>query len=230
MVIHGLNKLTLLDYPEHTACTLFCGQCNFRCPFCQNSSLVLNPDSEPVIPWETVEAFLVKRKGFLTGVCISGGEPTLQPDLKNTIIRIKELGYKVKLDTNGYMPDVLKELIYEKLLDMVAMDIKSSRESYARASGIPLIDVSRIEKSVSLIMSSGITYEFRTTMVQGLQTDEDMRSIGVWLRGAKRYYLQHYEDSDLVMDRSMKGFSKDGMEHAAEIVRGDVPSVKLRGI
>ena len=230
MVIHGLNKLTLLDFPEHTACTLFCGQCNFRCPFCQNSSIVIDPDSEPVIPWETIEAFLVKRKGLLTGVCITGGEPTLRPDLRDTIVRIKELGYKVKLDTNGYMPDVLEELIDEKLLDMVAMDIKSSRDSYARACGIINVDTERIGKSVTLLMNSSITYEFRTTMVRGLQTDEDMRSIGAWIRGAKRYYLQHYEDSDLVMDRSMKGFSKDEMEHAADIVRGDIPGVKLRGI
>ena len=152
MQIHGFQTLTLLDYPGRVACTLFLGGCNFHCPFCQNSGLVLSPGKEPVVPMEEVRKTLQKRKKVLDGVCITGGEPTLAPDLPELIREIKEMGYLVKLDTNGYRPEVLGSLLEEGLLDYVAMDIKSSPEGYAKAAGLPGLDLSRIQRSVELLM------------------------------------------------------------------------------
>lgn len=148
MEIHGFNKTTLLDYPEHIAATVFTGGCNFRCPFCHNGELVLDPGCQPLIPEEEVLAYLKKRQGILQGVCVTGGEPTLQKDLKEFLQKIKELDYPVKLDTNGYRPGVLWELLREHLIDYVAMDIKASRENYASAAGLKQIDLSRIEESI----------------------------------------------------------------------------------
>ncbi len=254
MQIHGINKLTLLDYPEHTACTLFTGGCSFRCPFCQNGSLVLDPAHEPVIDEEWLWGFLEKRRHVLQGVCITGGEPTLQKDLPEFIRKVRELGYHVKLDTNGYQPEVLEALLEEGLLDMVAMDIKSSKTEYAKAAGLdtgaktnglceksepaenicsagkPQFDLARIEKSVDLLKHSGIVYEFRTTMVRNLITREDMVGIGEWLEGSPRYFLQNYEDSEYVLDRTMQGFSPSEMQEMLEIVRAWIPETKIRGL
>ena len=151
MEIHGFNKTTLLDYPEHIAATVFTGGCNFRCPFCHNGELVLDPGCQPLIPEEEVLSYLKKRQGILQGVCVTGGEPTLQRDLRAFLQKIKELEYPIKLDTNGYMPGVLWELLQEHLIDYVAMDIKASRDNYARAAGLPHIDISRIEESIGWV-------------------------------------------------------------------------------
>ncbi len=199
MKIHGLNKTTLLDYPGHVSCTVFCGNCNFRCPFCHNADLVLAPSSQPCIPEEEFFAFLNKRKNILEGVCITGGEPTLQSDLTDFIRRIKSQGFLVKLDTNGYRPEVLKSLIAENLLDYVAMDIKSSKEGYALACGLRQPDIAAIETSVALLMQGNIPYEFRTTVVKELHTKEDFLSIAEWLKGCDAYYLQPYTESDAVL-------------------------------
>ena len=152
MKIHGLNKTTLLDYPEHVAATVFTGGCNFRCPFCHNGGLVLEPHKQPLILEEDVLSFLKKRKGVLSGVCITGGEPTLQKDLAEFIRKIKELGYLVKLDTNGYRPEMLEELFTEGLLDYVAMDIKTSLENYAVVSGVKNIDTDVIKESADILI------------------------------------------------------------------------------
>ena len=236
MIIHGLNRLTLLDYPEHTACTMFTGACNFRCPFCQNGALVLHPEEEPVIPEEEIFGFLEKRRGILDGVCVTGGEPTLQNGLEEFLRRIKEMGFLVKLDTNGTNPDLLEKLTDEHLLDMAAMDIKTSRAHYANAAGLgggalPAEQLLRkVERSAGFLLENRIPYEFRTTMVRGLVTEEDMSSIGEWLAGAERYYLQNYEDSEGVLDRSMQGYTPDEMRHMLEILRRWVPNAKLRGV
>ena len=161
MQIHGFNKTTLLDYPEHIAATVFTGGCNFRCPFCHNGELVLDPGCQPLIPEEEVLSYLKKRQGILQGVCVTGGEPTLQRDLRAFLQKIKELEYPIKLDTNGYMPGVLWELLQEHLIDYVAMDIKASRDNYARAAGLPHIDISHIEESIGILKSSGIRSEER---------------------------------------------------------------------
>ncbi|MBQ3516645.1 MAG: anaerobic ribonucleoside-triphosphate reductase activating protein [Lachnospiraceae bacterium] len=203
MQIHGLNKTTLLDYPEHVACTVFCGHCNFRCPFCQNSDLVLDPASQPCISEEEFWTFLSKRKGMLEGVCITGGEPTLHKDLPDFIARIKEHGLLVKLDTNGYRPEVLEALIQNNLIDYVAMDLKSSKEGYSLASGLANFDIGAIEASVRLLMTGQIPYEFRTTVVRELHTQEAFASIAKWIEGCRAYYLQSYTESGSVLQYAL---------------------------
>lgn len=230
MKIHGLSKLTLLDYPEHTACTLFCGGCNFRCPFCQNSTLARAPEREPVIPRDEIMAFLKKRSGILQGVCITGGEPTLHEDLPEWIRQIRHLGYLVKLDTNGYRPDMLEKLLADCPPDYVAMDIKSSRAGYGLAAGLPGMDTKPVEESVRLLRAARIPVEFRTTLVKGIHTEEDIRSIGRWLAGTDRYFLQHFEDSENVPDHRLSGFSKQETEGFLKILRRTIPGAAARGL
>ncbi|MBE5884839.1 MAG: anaerobic ribonucleoside-triphosphate reductase activating protein [Lachnospiraceae bacterium] len=199
MQIHGLNKTTLLDYPEHVACTVFCGHCNFRCPFCQNADLVLNPSSQPCVSEDEFWNFLIKRKGMLEGVCITGGEPTLHSDLPDFIKRIKEQGLLVKLDTNGYRPDVLCKLMEENLIDYIAMDLKSSKEGYATSVGLKNFDLSAVETSVDLLLKGNIPYEFRTTVVKELHSKEDFLSIADWIKGCRAYFLQSYTESGSIL-------------------------------
>ena len=177
MQIFGFNKTTLLDFPEHVACTVFTGGCNFRCPFCQNGDLVLHGGSLPVLDEEEVFRVLRKRKGILTGVCVTGGEPTLQRDLDVFLSRVKELGYLVKLDSNGYRPEVLQSLCERGLVDYFAMDIKSSPENYARTAGVKELDMGLIRESVDFIRSCGLDYEFRTTVVRELHSSGDFLSL-----------------------------------------------------
>ena len=185
MPINGFNKTTLLDYPGKIASTIFLGGCNFRCPFCQNSSLVLSPNKQPVIPTEEVLSVLKKRQGILEGVCITGGEPTSDKELFLLTDKIKELGYPVKLDTNGSHPWILKKLVNNQMIDMVAMDIKSSKESYAKVSGCKNIDLTSICESVEFLLSDVIPYEFRTTVVRELHDKSDFESIGKWIAGCQ---------------------------------------------
>ena len=223
MKIHGFNKTTLLDYPEHLAATIFTGGCNFRCPFCHNGGLVLDPDSQPAIPEEEVLKFLQKRRGILQGVCITGGEPTLQPDLEDFIRKVKEMGYLVKLDTNGSRPEVLKSLLEKGLLDYVAMDIKASWPNYGRAARLVHADLfgnvdsaevlkekqvkdeatkvllDKICASVELLKNGTIPYEFRTTVVKGIHTPEEFEAIGQWLEGCRAYYLQAYRENENIL-------------------------------
>ena len=181
MLILGLNKTTLLDYPGRVAATVFTGGCNFRCPFCHNGGLVLEPSAGDVFSEEEILAFLMKRKKILKGVCITGGEPTMQADLPEFIRKLKEIGYQVKLDTNGYAPQVLERLLDEKLLDYVAMDIKNCREKYVMTVGMSgkedSFQINRIEQSVELLKHSGIDYEFRTTVVKELHDKQDIFKI-----------------------------------------------------
>lgn len=230
MQIHGFNKTTLLDYPEHVAATLFTGGCNFRCPFCHNADLVLNPSTQSAVSTEEVLQFLKKRQGILEGVCITGGEPTLQKELEDFICRIKELGYLVKLDTNGYRPDVLWKLLQEGLLNYVAMDVKASKENYARAAGVLNMDLSRIEESVAILKSSKIPYEFRTTVVKGIHSIEEFESIGSWLAGSGACYLQQFRENENVIGRGFAAFSKEEMEIMANNARKYIDKVCLRGV
>ncbi len=230
MRIHGFNKTTLLDYPEHVAATVFTGGCNFRCPFCHNGNLVLEPERQGVIPKDEVLDFLKKRRAILEGVCITGGEPTLQRDLPEFIHEIKVLGYLVKLDTNGYNPQVLWELLEEGLLDYVAMDVKASKENYGAAAGVRNMDISRIEESIAILKSSGITYEFRTTMVKGIHSIEEFENIGKWLAGGRAYFLQEFQDSGNVMEKGFSAFSRKEMRHAAALAGNYIDRVELRGV
>lgn len=192
MEIHGLNKTTLLDYPEHVACTVFTGHCNFACPFCHNGDLVLCPGSQPLIDESEFEAFLNKRAAVLEGVCITGGEPSIQKDLPEFIAKIRSHGLNVKLDTNGSNPEILENLLNKNLLDMVAMDIKSSKAGYPEAIGIPGYDITNVCKSVDILKSSGIPYEFRTTVVRELHNREVFSDIAEWLKGCQAYFLQQF--------------------------------------
>ena len=230
MEIHGLQKLTLLDFPGHTACTVFTGRCNFRCPFCQNASLVLRPESLAAIPEADVFAFLEKRKGLLDGVAVTGGEPTLQPDLADFLRRVKDLGFAVKLDTNGARPDVLRSLLAESLADYVAMDVKSSPAGYARCAGVSDKVLEPVEESIRLLETSGVDHEFRTTAVKGLHTPEDFAAIGLWLAGTDKYFIQSYADSGDILEPGMAAFSREELEELLAAVRTHIPHAQLRGV
>lgn len=230
MIIKGMQKVTLLDYPGRVACTLFTGGCNFRCPFCQNSELVLCPGEVDTIPNEEVFSYLEKRKRMLDGVCITGGEPTLQEGLTEFIGRIKAIGLLVKLDTNGYEPDRLAKLIESGLVDYIAMDIKSSPEGYSKASGIEGVELSKIERSIDLISSSGIEHEFRTTVVRELHTREDLAAIARRLTGEKRYFLQRFVDSGEILCVGMSAPTDDEMHDYLSAVREFIPTAELRGM
>ncbi len=230
MQIHGFNKLTLLDYPGHLAATIFLGSCNMRCPFCQNASLVNDPASQPVISSKEVLSVLARRKNVLEGVCISGGEPTLSPELPDFIRSLKELGYFVKLDTNGTKPDIIKYLYQEKLIDYVAMDVKNSKAKYSMTAGITDLNLKQIEESISFLLSSTLTYEFRTTVVRELHTAQDMLSIGEWIRGAKAYYLQDYKDSDDILVPGLSSHSKETLNGFVDLLVPFVEQVSLRGV
>ena len=243
MEIHGLQKTTLLDYPGHVAATLFTGGCNFRCPFCHNGDLVLNPGGQPQIPMEEIMAFLKKRQGILDGVCITGGEPTLQPDLEGFIREVRGLGYLVKLVTNGYRPEVLGRLLEEGLLDYVAMDVKASKDNYARAVGLESsFSIEPIERSVELLKNSSIVYEFRTTVVKGLHAVEEFDEIGRWLSGCRAYYLQGFQENESVLavrlgkpesvaeGNRFERFFRGDMEQMAALARKYVEKVIIRGV
>lgn len=230
MKIYGFNKLTLLDYPGHVGATLFLGGCNFRCPYCQNGNLVLCPENEPFIPEDEVLQYLKKRQGILEGVCISGGEPTLHKRLSDLIRKIKELGYLVKLDSNGTNPTMIKALWQEQLIDFVAMDIKSSRDNYAMAAGCRTLNMSAIQESVEFLLSGCIEYEFRTTVVRELHSAEDFEDIRDWLAGCSAYYLQAYRDSDHVIGSGYSSYSKEELLGFMGILTEKIPLVKLRGI
>lgn len=230
MRIHGFQTLTLLDYPGLLACAIFLGHCNFRCPFCQNGNLVLHPEREPEVPEEEVMAHLKKRRGILEGVCVTGGEPTLDPELPEFLRKIKALGYRVKLDTNGYRPEILKRLASEGLLDYVAMDIKNAPDRYGDTAGVKGLDVLRIQDSVEFLMGGTIDYEFRTTVMRELHGREEFERIGKWLAGCRRYYLQNYRESESVINPVFTGYSREQLERFRELLMRSIPEVGVRGV
>ena len=230
MKICGLNKTTLLDYPGKVAATIFLGGCNFRCPFCHNGGLVLDPGAEPEMGREEILAFLKKRQGILEGVCVTGGEPTLASELPGFLEEIKALGYQVKLDTNGSRPEMVRVLLEEKLADCVAMDIKSSPENYGKVTGIRQMHMDEIMESVELIRKKAPAYEFRTTVVRELHDAEDFRKIGKWLAGADAYYLQAYQDSDQVIRSGFSSYTRKELEKFCDILRVTIPGVQIRGV
>lgn len=229
MKICGLMKTTLLDFPGHLAATIFTGSCQFRCPFCQNSALIPNSVSAEYSE-EEILAFLKKRSGILEGVAITGGEPTLQPDLESFIRKVRELGFLVKLDTNGYRPNILRHLCEEKLLDYVAMDVKSSPDRYGIVSGIPNMNLAPIFESISFLKQNTVPFEFRTTLVKELHTAADMEEIGKWIAGDSLYFLQNYKDSDQVLTPGLHGFTKEELLSFVSLLKPYVPNVNLRGV
>ena len=230
MKILGFQKLTLLDYPGKVACTIFIGGCNFRCPFCHNADLVLNPNTQETIPEEKIFATLKKRQGILEGVCVTGGEPTLVPELKLFLKRIKALGYAIKLDTNGYKPEVLSEVVEEGLVDCVAMDIKNSPLKYAEAVGLGELDITKIQQSIDFLKKDTVDYEFRTTVVRELHTREDMQKIGRWISGCKRYFLQGYQESKRVINPIFSSYDKEELEKFKNDLKEYVEYVEIRGL
>ncbi len=229
MLIHGLQKMTLLDFPEKVSCTVFLGGCDFKCPFCHNYELV-DGSFDPVTDDEAFFSFLNTRKGLLDGVAITGGEPLLRSDIAPFAARIKELGFKVKLDTNGYHPGRLKELYSDGLIDYVAMDIKNSLTKYGITSGLENLDTDRILESISVIKDGGIPYEFRTTVVKELHEEKDFEEIGKMIQNARAYYLQKFTTRDTVPDKTLTPPSDEDLENYLNIVKKYVPNSHLRGI
>lgn len=228
-MIKGFIKNSFVDYPGKIAATVFTGGCNFSCPYCHNGELVKSPGKMKTIPvWEIME-FLEKRKGLIDGVVITGGEPTLWPGLRDFILKIRELGYFVKLDTNGYEPLILEGLLKENLLDYVAMDIKNAPEKYAQTAGLKQIDIARIIKSTEIIKNSGIDYEFRTTVMKEFHTKEDFEKIGGWLIGTKKYVLQNYNPKEgQVEDKIFTPFSRDELEDYKNLLSAYIDKVEIR--
>lgn len=230
MRIQGLQKLTLLDYPEHTACTVFTAGCNFRCPFCHNASLVVDIPKEASISEEEFFLFLEKRVGILDGVCVSGGEPLLQSDIEAFVKKIKDMGFAVKLDTNGSFPNKLIYLVEQGLVDYVAMDIKNSSDTYALTAGTQTLNLASVQKSVSYLKEGHVLYEFRTTVVKHYHSKESFEEIGKWLAGTERYFLQNFVDSGDLIGKNTRGCSEEEMKEFLTTVQKYIPGAKLRGM
>lgn len=242
MKILGLNKTTLLDYPGRVACTVFLGGCNFRCPFCHNKDIVLASDCIGEYSQDEIFSFLKKRKGILTGVCITGGEPTIHNDLPDFIADIRQLGYKVKLDTNGSNPAMLAALITGRLIDYCAMDIKNCPQKYDISVSFspspvpPIYHLDDILQSAEILLSqpctseNGFSYEFRTTLVKELHGEDDLRSICQWIKGANAYYLQSYVESGGVFCKGFHAHDEDTLAHFEQICQEYIPGTHLRGV
>ena len=226
MNIQGYQKLTLLDFPGKVACTLFTGGCNLRCPFCHNASLVLTPHESQNMEDEVLD-YLTRRKGLLDGVCITGGEPLLQPDLIEFMQKIKVLGLAIKLDTNGSMPKKLQAILETGLVDYVAMDIKSSPEGYPQATGCET-EIAAFRESVKLLKECGIPHEFRTTAVKGIHTAGDFSKISEWI-GDEPYFIQGFVDSGNLIGEGCGAFSESESQELLENARKHTPAAKLRG-
>lgn len=234
MKIVGLQKLTLLDYPGQVACTVFLGGCNFRCPFCHNSQL-LN-EAEALMEPESLFSFLEKRKGILDGVCITGGEPTLHAELPNLLSKIKDMGFRIKLDTNGYRPEVLRDVVGKGLVDYVAMDVKNSPDAYGATVGLAAPELSKIEQSIRFLLEGTVDYELRTTVVDPLHNHATISAMGQWLsklaNGTKvrRLFLQPFVDRDTVPVAGLTAPNSETLEDFVEILRPCAEKVELRGI
>lgn len=227
MYISGLQKLTLLDFPGRLAATVFFGGCNFRCQFCHNATLVLSPGECERISEEKFFEFLSSRAGKLSGVCITGGEPTMYPGLKDFIRKIKSMSFAVKLDTNGTNPELVEELISEGLLDYVAMDIKNSPDKYAQTVGRE-VDMDKINQTVDLLLSEKVDYEFRTTVVRELHEISDFEAISAWIKGAKRYFLQTFEDSGDLIGSGFSAYSDTETKAILEHILPSIPNAQIR--
>ena len=230
MRILGLQKLSLVDFPGKVAATVFTGGCDLRCPFCHNAPLVLPGRGTSALDAGGVLDFLASRRGLLDGVVLSGGEPLLQPDAADFLAEVKAMGFVVKLDTNGCHPDALADILDRRLADYVAMDIKNSLEKYPWTVGVPGFDTAPVERSARLLMEGPADYEFRTTLVRPFHEVGDMETIGRWLRGARRYYLQAFVDSGDLVGGGCAPFTPEEMEGFLQAARPFFQSVALRGL
>ena len=229
MLIKGFQKLTLLDFPGRTACTVFTAGCNFRCPFCHNALLVTEQDDAYYDESEIFE-HLERRKNVLDGVAVTGGEPLLQKDIERFLYEIKDMGYAVKLDTNGSFPEKLEGILELGIVDYVAMDIKNCPQKYPEATGLSTINVDNIKKSVDYLLKGTLPYEFRTTIVKELHVEKDIHIIGEWLKGAQKYFLQSYEESEFVIQKGFHSPDKETLLHFQALLLPNIPNTKIRGI
>lgn len=229
MKIHGLQKMTLLDFPGQVACTVFLGGCEFRCPFCHNADL-LDMNAPAIMEDDKLLIFLQGRKGLLDGVAITGGEPMLRKDLPDFLRKIRELGYKIKIDTNGNHPEMLKSIVGDGLADYIAMDIKNSPERYAETVGLDTFDLSRVMESISFLLEGRVDYEFRTTVVKQFHDAESFEGIAKMIKGAGKYFLQGFVDRDTVPFAGLEAYTKEELMIFADIVRPYVDNVDIRGV
>ncbi len=229
MKLHGLQKMTLLDFPGRVACTVFLGGCDFRCPFCHNFELA-DGTAKPVSDDAEFLSFLEKRKGLLDGVAFTGGEPLLHPDLPDLMKKIRAMGFAVKLDTNGAHPALLRAILDGGLADYVAMDVKNSPAKYARTCGVEKLDLAPIRESVELLKAGKCDYEFRTTVVKEFHEEKDFEEIGEWIAGARRYFLQCFTDRDSVPFGNLTAPSREDLERFAAVSRRFVPDTEIRGV
>ena len=230
MKIHGFQKTTLLDFPGRVACTVFTGGCNFRCPFCHNAALVLDPDSAPTISEDEIISYLNRRRGILDGLCVTGGEPLMNADIGDFLRRVKDTGLLVKIDTNGTFPERLRELCSAGLVDYVAMDIKNCREKYGATAGVPNLRLDKIEESVNFLLSGAVDFEFRTTSAKELHTPDDFESIGRWIKGAPRYFIQAYKDSGATIGAPLTPMTKEEYQECLSRVSPFVAHAEIRGV
>lgn len=228
MNIHGLQKMTLLDFPGKVACTVFLGGCDMRCPFCHNWELV-DASAQAIMDENELFRFLGGRIGLLDGVAFTGGEPLMRNDLMDVIKRIRDMGFKIKLDTNGNHPDRLRSLVDAGLIDYVAMDVKNSPERYGETIGLPGFDISRIKESIDYLMNCGTDYEFRTTVVKQFHDEDSFKGIAELIKGAEKYYLQGFVDRETVPYAGLEGYTKEEMEKFLDIVSPYVKSAEIRG-
>lgn len=236
MRICGLQKLSMVDYPGKLAATVFTGGCDLRCPFCHNALLVTRLTESPVLTEDEVLEFLKKRQGLLDGVVLSGGEPLLQPGAADFLAMVRQMGFAVKLDTNGFHPQALAEILERGLVDYVAMDIKNRREKYGDTCGVPGLDPAPVKESLHLLIGSGVDFELRTTLVRNFHTPEDLAAMGRWVAGffpegtTPRYFLQKFVDSGNLISTGCGGFDDREMAAMAEKIRPFLPRVELRGV
>ena len=235
MKIVGLQKMTLLDYPGRVACTVFFGGCNFRCPFCHNSEL-LDGTAEPIMDETELLAFLEKRKGLLDGVCITGGEPTLQKELPALLRAIKEMGFAVKLDTNGYRPEVLKAVVEQGLVDYVAMDVKNCPQRYAETAGVAGLDMGRIQESLGFLLSGVLDYELRTTVAVPLHDRQAIKEMAEWIskitpkKSVRRFFIQPFADRDTVIFAGLRTPEMQDLVDFQKILAQCAEEVSIRGV
>ena len=228
MRLYGIQKLTLLDFPGHLACTLFTGGCNLRCPFCHNASLVLRPEDQ--MDNDDVLDFLRERRGRLQGICLTGGEPLIQSGVAEFLSEVREIGYQIKLDSNGCFPEKLRSLVEKGLVDYVAMDVKNCPERYPETVGVPELDLGPVRESISFLLEGTVDYEFRTTVVRELHDEESLLSLARWIQGTKRYFLQAFTDSgDLITDKC-SGYKPEELRELLKAVQTVIPQAELRGV
>jgi len=230
MRINGFQKMTLLDYPGKLACTVFTSGCNMRCPFCHNAFLVTQIDLSEEFEQEDILSYIRKRRGVLDGVCVTGGEPLLHRDAVDFLMRLKETGISVKLDTNGTFPERLRQAVEQRAVDYVAMDIKNSKGKYPETVGVPGFDISQVEESVAYLLSGAVDFEFRTTVVKQFHLLEDINDIAAWIKGAPRYFLQCFKDSGNLIGEGMEGVDEAQMKAFRDTARRYVPETEIRGL